>query len=400
MTRGLTYEVRRRPPLSARELSADLPPPLLENLRNADRILAQPYVGVTTDGIARTGLFPIQKGLGVSAGPVRDAARAWLACLDAEKQAAASFPIESDAWQRWNNTHPFQMRHGVCLEGLSDDQREKALDVLRATFSARGFQTARDIMRLNYTIGEITESWTEYGEWVYWLSIFGAPSESEPWGWQIDGHHLNVSCFVLGDQIVLTPAFMGSEPVLAETGKYAGTRVLFTEEQHGLELIRSLSSGQLARAAIVDPEAARTHGFEGRLLSGALRDNLVLPQEGILAAELSEGQRSLLMQLVETFVGHMRPEHDQIKLNEVKQHLDETSLFWLGGIDDDAVFYYRIHSPVILIEFDHQRGIAFANDAPSRNHIHTIVRTPNGNDYGKDLLRQHYAEHHNGGDAR
>ena len=46
---------------------------------------------------------------------------------------------------------------------------------------------------------------------------------------------------------------------------------------------------------------------------------------------------------------------------------------------------------MILIEFDHQPGIALDNDEPSRNHIHTVVRTPNGNDYGKDLLRQHYA---------
>jgi Protein of unknown function (DUF3500) len=48
---------------------------------------------------------------------------------------------------------------------------------------------------------------------------------------------------------------------------------------------------------------------------------------------------------------------------------------------------------VILVEFDHQSGIVFDNDTPSRDHIHTVVRTPNGNDYGKDLLRQHYAEH-------
>jgi hypothetical protein len=32
------------------------------------------------------------------------------------------------------------------------------------------------------------------------------------------------------------------------------------------------------------------------------------------------------------------------------------------------------------------------NDDPTRNHTHTLVRTPNGNDYGKDLLRQHYAQ--------
>ena len=47
----------------------------------------------------------------------------------------------------------------------------------------------------------------------------------------------------------------------------------------------------------------------------------------------------------------------------------------------------------MLIEFDHQPGIVYANDEPTRDHIHTVVRTPNGNDYGKDLLRQHYARH-------
>ena len=26
---------------------------------------------------------------------------------------------------------------------------------------------------------------------------------------------------------------------------------------------------------------------------------------------------------------------------------------------------------------------------PTRDHIHVVIRTPNGNDYGKDLLRQH-----------
>ena len=70
----------------------------------------------------------------------------------------------------------------------------------------------------------------------------------------------------------------------------------------------------------------------------------------------------------------------------------------LGGwtVDDD-VFYYRIHSPVILIEFDHQRPVGTLNlyppDRPTRAHIHVVVRTPNGNDYGKDLLRQHLAAH-------
>ena len=99
-----------------------------------------------------------------------------------------------------------------------------------------------------------------------------------------------------------------------------------------------------------------------------------------------------MLDVISTFVNRMRPVDAQVKMEEVKKHLQETHLAWIGGFDDESVFYYRIHSPVILIEFDHQRGIALDNDEPSRNHIHTIVRTPNGNDYGKDLLRQHYEQ--------
>jgi len=77
----------------------------------------------------------------------------------------------------------------------------------------------------------------------------------------------------------------------------------------------------------------------------------------------------------------------------VKRHLDATHFAWIGPVDDHSPFYYRILSPVILVEFDHQSGIVYDNDEPSRDHIHTVVRTPNGNDYGRDLLRQHYAQH-------
>ena len=70
---------------------------------------------------------------------------------------------------------------------------------------------------------------------------------------------------------------------------------------------------------------------------------------------------------------------------------------WMGGFSEGSVFYYKVHSPVILIEFDHQSpaGLRHINTPgkPNREHIHAVVRTPNGNDYGKDLLRQHYEKH-------
>ena len=69
------------------------------------------------------------------------------------------------------------------------------------------------------------------------------------------------------------------------------------------------------------------------------------------------------------------------------------SLRWIGDTGPESVFYFRVHSPVILIEFDHQSPVALEGRAPTRKHVHAVVRTPNGNDYGKDLLRQHYELH-------
>ena len=85
-------------------------------------------------------------------------------------------------------------------------------------------------------------------------------------------------------------------------------------------------------------------------------------------------------------------------MRDVQSHLGDTYFAWVGRTEHNSVFYYRVHSPVLLIEFDHLRGVAFELDEPYRDHIHTVVRTPNGNDYGKDILRQHYAlfSHENG----
>jgi hypothetical protein len=90
--------------------------------------------------------------------------------------------------------------------------------------------------------------------------------------------------------------------------------------------------------------------------------------------------------------------HAKVKMSEVERRLDDTWFAWIGEREDSSVFYFRIQSPVILIEFDHQtpvnlRHLAADPRRPNREHIHTVLRTPNGNDYGKDLLRQHYAQH-------
>jgi hypothetical protein len=363
----------------------------------------EPFKGITTDGSVLPNLFPLE-ATGVSTEPIRRAALDLLEALDPAQRQQVRFDIDADAWRRWWNIHPFLMRHGLLMEGLADDQREAVLRLVERTLSASGFRTARDVMRLNHTIGEITGSWTEYGEWVYFVSLFGDPSEREPWGWQIDGHHLILNCFVLGDQLVITPVFMGSEPVVAETGIYRGTSVLQTEQNEGLAFINALTADQRARAILYDsilstvlpPE--RGIGSDGRVQTAAFRDNIQIPYEGVRSTELSLGQREQLLRLVALYTDKLRPGHAELWLNTVRQHLDDTRFTWMGGTGPEDVYYYRIHSPVILIEFDHQPGIAFDSGEPTRAHIHTVIRTPNGNDYGRDYLRQHHArfDHVNG----
>ena len=331
------------------------------------------------------GLFARER-TGVSLGALFEAAQSFLTALTPKQRNAACFAIEDMAWRSWSNIHPWLMRHGVCLADLDGSQRERALALLQEAMSATGYRTARDIMRLNEHVLEITGKAEEYGEWFYWVSMFGTPSPEQPWGWQIDGHHLNVNCFVLGDQLVLTPGFMGSEPVLARSGKYAGTRVFAAEEEQGFALMRSLSADEQARATV-------GKDLPGELLTAAFSHNRQIDPTGIRYSELSAEGRDRLEALLATYTGRIRPGHAEMRYSEAKHYLIETHFAWIGRCDDASPFYYRIMSPVILIEFDHMPGIVYDNDTPSRDHIHTVVRTPNGNDYGKDLLRQHYAHH-------
>jgi hypothetical protein len=389
--------LRRRPPVAARNLAPEVGERFARMRDTGQRLVSEPFKGLTTDGAVVPGLYPLAR-TGIATDPIRRAADDFLDTLDANQRQDGMFDITSDAWRSWWNIHPFLLRHGLLLEELTDDQREAGLRLLEQTLSTTGFRAARDIMRLNHTIGEITGSWTEYGEWVYFISLFGQPSEHEPWGWQIDGHHLIVNCFIVGDQIVITPLFMGSEPVVAETGIYKGTAVLQVEQNDGLAFIHSLNADQRRKAILYDsifsdvlpPE--RGIGSDGRVQTAAFRDNVQLPYEGIPADELTAGQREQLLRLARLYTGRLRQGHAEQWLDTVGQHLDDTYFMWMGGTGDQDVFYYRIQSPVILIEFDHQPGIAFDSDEPTRVHIHTVVRTPNGNDYGRDFLRQHHAQ--------
>ncbi len=362
---------------------------------------AAPFRGLTTGGEVQSGLFSL-RGEDAPTPAMVAAAGALLRILSPAQRAVTCYPVDSQLWRHWQNTELYVEHHGLRLDEAGAAEREAVLAVLRASLSGKGFEITRGVMQLNRFLGDLVGGPAVLGEWAYIFCLFGAPSESEPWGWQLFGHHLSLNCFVIGRQMVLTPCFFGAEPNYADTGPFAGTRLFEDEERAGLALMRSLSPQQQQRAIVAhsmmggDLPQGRRHFADNLHLGGAFQDNRIVPYEGLRASALSASQRRDLLGLIAAYAAPLPSGPLEARLADVERHLADTHFCWIGGFGETSPFYYRIQSPVIFIEFDHHAGVFLTNAEPAKFHVHTIVRTPNGNDYGIDLLRLHYqhAPHH------
>jgi len=352
--------------------------------------LAEEFQGVHASSGLQDGLFPVRM-TGVSTKPIVDTANTYLSLLSSSELLQTQFSVDSSEWRRWFNVdNGVYVRQGLSLKEMSAKQRSAALQILEVSLSKKGMQQAFDIMKTDRSLSELNSS-SFLDEGLYFLTIMGKPSETEPWGWQIDGHHLVINYFVLGDQVVVTPTFLGAEPAVAKTGKYQGNEVLQDEQNSGLLFMQSLSQSQQKLALL---EAQKQ---SDNMVAAAHKDNLILDYSGLQAKTLNPVRKEALLELIHVFVSNIKEGHAKVRMDEVRRHIDDTWFAWAGEAKDESVFYYRIHSPVILIEFDHQRPIGTRmlhdQDKPTRDHIHVVVRTPNGNDYGKDLLKQHLSRH-------
>ncbi|MFI0821056.1 DUF3500 domain-containing protein [Streptomyces sp. NPDC021098] len=352
------------------------------------------FFGLTADGTKTDGLFTIRSE-GVATAPVTAAAKAFLAGLSDAQKKETQFTIHSLEWRQWCNIDSYE-RNGVSLADLSDGQRALATALLKASLSAEGLETTEKIRKLNQAAGEAIGNTKSFNDEAFYFTVMGEPSATAPWGWQIDGHHLVINYFVLGDQVVMSPCFWGSEPT---TMVIDGTKVSVCQDEikAGLDFINSLTSEQKAVAIASADKSGES------MVAGAFADNAVQAYTGVQGSELTAAQRTRLLALVESFVGKAKADVARAKMKEVRKHLADTRLTWAGGTAADSAFYCRVHSPVIWIELDCQSPGPLAGaygakqgDPATQMHVHAVVRTPNGNDYGKELLRQHYltSPHH------
>jgi hypothetical protein len=350
------------------------------------------FVGITTDGTPTPGLFELASEGAPTAYVVGALERVLAVATDAQR-GALRHPLESPVRRAWMNPEVYLHRFGLRLDEIGEALRDPILEVMRASLSPAGFERSRNLMRINGFLGELVEAPRVMNEFSYNFNLFGTPSLHEPFGWSLYGHHLCLNCLFVGDQMVLTPMFMGAEPNRIDAGPHAGVGAFEDEERIGLELMRALPAAH-RRAAQRYSRKRDPAMPPGRIaigdelhLAGAFRDNRVIPYEGARAAGIGVAARRILLDLIAAYHACLPAGPFEARMRAAERHLDDTHFCWIGGTDDDSPFYYRIQSPVLIIEFDHHAGVFLGNPEPEKFHIHTLVRTPNGNDYGMALVR-------------
>ena len=341
-------------------------------------------------GHVQPGLFSLQD----EEVPIFDITNAASAVIEASTEEQISrmiYHIDSPEWRTWSNPELLLSDKGIRLDEVSKTLRDRVMALLKATLSAQGYEKAVAAMRINGFLGDLVESRTIMNEFSYNFLLFGRPAMERPWGFSFYGHHLCLNIFLYKSQMIISPWFTGAEPNLIDDGPYKGTRILDIEERLGLHLMQTLSSAQRDQAQIYKnmhdktmPEGRWNHDDQ-RHLCGAYRDNRVVPYEGIKVCNMDDTQKFMVEQIFEQYLLYLPDKAREIRLGNIRHWFHETYFCWIGGFDDRDPFYYRLQSPVVIVEFDHHSGVFLNNSEPAKFHIHTLLRTPNAGDYGMAL---------------
>jgi len=234
------------------------------------------------------------------------------------------------------------------VEFQPPEVRQKALALVEASLRSVGFRLVHDMMLINGLLGEVVGLETILNEFSYNFALYGDPDLSAPWAWQLFGHHCAVSCLVTERRMGLSPVCLGAEPNEIDEGPRACT-VAFTDRiRLGAELMAELSPDLRAQAAVYR-----------HMIDAEMPPDRIPPEtNGISGAFL-----------------------------EIRDHLDQAWLAWIGEHEAGDVFYFRAHPPVLIAELDHHCGIFLDYDTSMPLHVHAVLHTPHGNDYSLAYVR-------------
>lgn len=312
-----------------------------------------------------------------------EAANAFLGALDAMQREKAQLKFDSAKKPNWSNLPvTFVPRNGVRLGDLTKEQRNKALAVVAAVLSKEGYRKVVDIMDGDQQLaegkgggkgggkGKDGAKGPMFGKDLYYLAIFGQPSETKPWLVQFGGHHLGVNVTVIGNHFVLTPTHTGAQPTLFKRGD-TEVRPLGRENDAAFKLMAALDDKQRAQAIIGERP-------QGELLLGPGRDGRTIEPKGVKGSALTADQQWLLLDVISAWVNIVEPHAAVSRLMAIKERIGDTYFAWMGPTENGKAVYFRVQGPTVVIEYAPQGGTS---------HIHTVIRNPE-DDYGAGLLKR------------
>jgi len=308
-------------------------------------------------------------------------ANAFLASLTPDLQAKARYTLEDDERQNWHFVPT--KRNGACFRDFNAAQRQAALDLLKASVSLQGYNKANAIMALENVLRVVEKRGPDdnYRDPLnYYITIFGEPSPDAAWGWRFEGHHIALNFSTTNNRIESsTPSFFGSNPGIVRDGAERGKQVLKDETTLGFTLVNSFSDPQRKEAVISETALPEIVSFDKR-------EAVPLDPKGLSYTSMTEQQKNTLLKLLDVYVKNYELGFSDKLMAKIKKAGIENLYFaWAGSLQPGVGHYYRIQGPMLLIEYDNTQNNA--------NHVHTVVRDLT-NDFGADILREHYQREH------
>ncbi len=338
-------------------------------------------VSAVADGAVAHGTGAGRAGAGSAVG----AAAALVAATPEGERRALVRGLDDPVRTQWYFVP--RARPGVPLGAMSAAQRGALESLVRSGLSDDGWARASAVIAHEPILRELERergvpNYARRDPALYYALLFGTPAADSAWGWRFEGHHLSVNATAVGDGApAVAPLFMGANPARVPSGPRAGLRLFAAEEDSARALLLALPPAQRAAARIADSTF-------GEIVTRNDPAVAALEPRGARAADMPDPQRAQLRALVALYARRMAPAVARAQLGRIERAgFGALRFAWAGGAEPGRRHYYRIHGPTVLIEYDNSQ-----NDG---NHVHTVWRDLE-NDFGRDLLREHYGRHRHG----
>jgi len=326
-----------------------------------------------------------------TAGAMVQAANAFLASLTPEQRAKAVMSFDDAERFVWQESPG--PRSGVVLRDLTAAQKKLAMSLLRTGVGDGGYQRIQMSMAREPVLSaqqKAPEGQALRHPDLFYITVFGTPSATSPWGWTFEGHHISTHFTVRGNQVATAPMFLGSQPNNLPAARLEGTaaaaaqkiptalagRIMGPEEDKARALVQALDAKQKAMAVF-----DRTEKRDADMLSGInTRRVTPLGSPGLAARQMTPQQKQMLVGLVDEYLTRVPADVAAERHRRLLEGaaLDEVHFQWAGGTEPGQAHAYIVQGPSFLIEYAQNRNNAVG-------HVHTLWRDFTG-DFGGEIV--------------